>query len=288
MSQALFIDRGERDHREYLHVSFEIGQQSRMIVNCARPCMIFASNSIGGNVTKSGVPTERSCASIPPEHFARTLEEVRHNPPRAGRGIGSGCRCASQRGTARGTRAGHRRFNRILRTRSLGIVTAATGVKLETMGTPRRRTDGVHVGALPPRYSLVLNPYVRERFTKCPGCEAATRVRKLPLVVHVEHAGAPRLVLLNKTCRLCVMCETLIVDRFELEGEIIAAGLSTTGRPPDYVVIGTIDRRTWRRGLGGAAIPDIRDYMADFKKYVKVDVVPAHWGRASGSGPTGV
>jgi hypothetical protein len=84
------------------------------------------------------------------------------------------------------------------------------------------------------------------------------------------------------------MCETLIVDRFELEGEIIAAGLSTTGRPPDYVVIGTIDRRTWRRGLGGAAIPDIRDYMADFKKYVKVDVVPAHWGRASGSGPTGV
>jgi hypothetical protein len=141
------------------------------------------------------------------------------------------------------------------------------------------------MGALPPRYSFVLNPYIRARFTKCPSCEAATRVRKLPLVVHVEHAGGPRLVLLNKTCRLCLMCETLIVDRYELEREIVAAGLSTTGRPPDYVVLSTIDRRTWRRGMDGAALPDIRGHMADFNKYLKVDVVPAHWERASR--PTG-
>ena len=32
-------------------------------------------------------------------------------------------------------------------------------------------------------------------------------------------------MLLNKTCRLCVVCETLIVDRAELENVIIAAGL---------------------------------------------------------------
>src|SRR5438876_9159223 len=88
--------------------------------------------------------------------------------------------------------------------------------------SPRR------LGALPPRYSFVLNPYVRERFTKCPSCDAATRVRKLPLVIHVEHPGVPRLVLLNKTCRLCVICETLIVDQVELESVIIAARLSGT------------------------------------------------------------
>ena len=106
------------------------------------------------------------------------------------------------------------------------------------MGTPRRRTDGVHMGALPPRYSLVLNPYVRERFTKCPGCEASTRSPKNSLWSCMSNMPAHRdSVLLNKTCRLCVMCETLIVDRFEVEGEIIAAGLSTTGKPPDYVVI---------------------------------------------------
>jgi hypothetical protein len=77
------------------------------------------------------------------------------------------------------------------------------------------------------------------------------------------------------------MCETLIVDRYELEREIVAAGLSTTGRPPDHVVLGTIDRRTWRRGKDGAALPDIRGRMADFKKYLRVEVVPAHWERAS-------
>jgi hypothetical protein len=80
------------------------------------------------------------------------------------------------------------------------------------------------------------------------------------------------------------MCETLIVDRVELENVIIAAGLSATVTPPDYVVLGTIDRRTWRRGLGDdASLPGIREHMADFKKYLKVDVVPAHWERSSRS-----
>ncbi len=150
------------------------------------------------------------------------------------------------------------------------------------MDTPPRKTNRRRMGTLPPRYSFVLNPHVRERFTKCPRCDASTRIRKLPLVVHLEHSGGPRLVLLNKTCRLCLICETLIVDRVELESVIIAAGLSATVKPSDYVVLGTIDRRTWRRGLGGdAVLPDIREHMADFKKYLKVDVVPAHWERSS-------
>jgi hypothetical protein len=148
------------------------------------------------------------------------------------------------------------------------------------MAKPRRKTNRLGMGALPPRYSFVLNSHVRERFTKCPSCDASTRVRKLPLVVHVEHPGGPRLVLLNKTCRLCLTCETLIVDRVQLESVIIAADLSAAVKPLDYIVLGTIDRRTWRRGLGGAVeLPDIREHMADFKQYVRVDVVPARWER---------
>ena len=131
------------------------------------------------------------------------------------------------------------------------------------------------MGALPPRYSFVLNPYVRERFTKCPSCNAPTRVRKIPLVIHVDNPTAPRLVLLNKTCRLCLICETLIVGRVDLERVIIATGLSA-GREPGYVVLGTIERRTWRQGLvGDAQLADIREHMADFKRYLKVDVIRA-------------
>jgi hypothetical protein len=134
------------------------------------------------------------------------------------------------------------------------------------------------MGSLAPRYSFVLNPWVRERFTKCPKCAAPTRVRKLPLVIHVNHSGGPRLILLNKTCRLCLLCETLIVHQAELD-HVVAAGLSA-GR--DYVVLGTIDRRTWRRGVvGEAQFADIREHMADFKKYLKVDVIPAHWERSN-------
>jgi hypothetical protein len=85
------------------------------------------------------------------------------------------------------------------------------------------------------------------------------------------------MVLLNKSCRLCVHCETLIVHRAELERVIIAAGLRGIGQP-EYLVLGTIDRRTWRRGLAGnAQLADVRKYMADFKKYLKVDVIRAHW-----------
>jgi hypothetical protein len=138
------------------------------------------------------------------------------------------------------------------------------------------------MGALPPRYSLVLNPHVRERFTKCPSCASPTRVRKIPLVVHVEHPGQPRVVLLNKTCRLCLRCEALIVDQADLEAVIIAVGLCATVTPSGYVVLGTIDRRTWRRGLRhDAELPDIRDHRADFKKCLKVDIIPAHWERSN-------
>ena len=108
------------------------------------------------------------------------------------------------------------------------------------MGKPRRKMNRRRMGVLPPRYSFVLNPHVRERFTKCPSCHASTRIRKLPLVVHVEHPGGPKLVLLNKTCRLCLICETLIVDQAELE-RVIIAGLVTAIKPLDYVVLGTID-----------------------------------------------
>ncbi len=127
-----------------------------------------------------------------------------------------------------------------------------------------RPTRVRRLGSLAARYSFVLNPHVRERFTKCPKCEAPTWARKLPLVIHVNHSDGPRLVLLNKSGRLCLVCETLIVHQVELEHAVAAAGL---GAPREYVVLGTIDRRTWRRGaVGGVHLMDIREHMADFKK----------------------
>ena len=148
-----------------------------------------------------------------------------------------------------------------------------------------RHRSSRRLGALSPRYSFVLNPHIKERFTKCPSCNASTRIRKIPLVVHVGDLDAPRLALLNKTCRLCLRCETLIAHRAELERVIIRAGFAAAVQAQDYVVLGTIDRRNWRQGAAGdAQVLDIREHMADFRKYLKVDVVPAHWERSNTAG----
>jgi hypothetical protein len=92
------------------------------------------------------------------------------------------------------------------------------------------------------------------------------------LVIHVKDFG---LVLLGKTCRLCLRCETLIAHKAELDELLRTVG--NVARP-DYVVLGTVDRPTYRRGLADAAsLEDVKDHMSDFKSYWKVDFTPAGW-----------
>ena len=91
-----------------------------------------------------------------------------------------------------------------------------------TSTTPRRKDQ---MGGLPPRYAFVLSPHANERFTKCPRCETKTHVRKIPLVIHVNHFG---LVLLNKTCRLCLTCEMLVAHQTDLD---ILIGVHAHCRP---------------------------------------------------------
>lgn len=136
------------------------------------------------------------------------------------------------------------------------------------MERTRDRRD--RIGALPPRYAFVLNPHADTKFTKCPRCETKTNVRKLSLIIHVEGFG---LVLLGKTCRLCLQCETLIAHKAELDKLLRAV---VTVSKPEYVVLGTADRRTHRRGLaGGASRDDVRAHTSDFKSYWNVEVTPA-------------
>jgi hypothetical protein len=96
-------------------------------------------------------------------------------------------------------------------------------------------------------------------------------------VIHVNGFG---LVLLNKTCRLCLRCETLVVHQTELDG--VLAGAVGMQRP-EYVVLGTLSRSVYRRGLSAeASLEDVKDQMADFKSYWKVDFTPAGWYSIAG------
>jgi len=88
------------------------------------------------------------------------------------------------------------------------------------------------------RYRFFLNPYDEFACTKCPTCDRPTRVRKFPLVIHID---PDQIFVLNKTCRFCPTCELLIGRKRDIE-PLLAAAFSE--RRPEivgnqYLVIGT-------------------------------------------------
>jgi len=141
----------------------------------------------------------------------------------------------------------------------------------------RARPAQGHIGALSPRYSFALNPYTELRFTVCPGCGSTTRVRRLALAIHVDQFG---MVILRKMCRLCTGCDMVIAHQDELE-PLIAGRLRRLGRSiarRDYLVLGTVDLKVWRRGLtGGVSLDEVVQHMADFRKHMQVEQTGHGW-----------
>ena len=124
------------------------------------------------------------------------------------------------------------------------------------------------IGKKPPRYSFILNPYQDVRFTSCPKCNRKTRLRKLPLVIHVNLLNP---VALNKTCRYCPSCDLLIAHQDEIES--LLAAMFSERKPEvignDYLVIGTLDRADWRRGVETPlTIQDMLEHLHDFKDHL--------------------
>jgi hypothetical protein len=69
-------------------------------------------------------------------------------------------------------------------------------------------------------------------------------------VIHVDSVG---LVTLRKTCRLCVVCEMLITHQHEMDrliDGVVEDGVRSTTQ--EYLVLGTLETRTWRRGFSGS------------------------------------
>lgn len=133
------------------------------------------------------------------------------------------------------------------------------------------------IGQAESRYHFILNPYVDVRFNSCPKCHARTLLRKLALVVHVD---GPALLTLNKSCRYCPRCDILIAHRDELESLLTFA---LEKRKPEligneYLVLGTIDRKTWKRADRGEMRSNetIRE-MHHFKEVLDILWAPAGW-----------
>jgi hypothetical protein len=129
------------------------------------------------------------------------------------------------------------------------------------------------LGKKPPRYSFFLNPYTDARFTHCPKCDRRTGQRKVPLVIHVDPLNP---LALNYTCRYCAFCELLIVHQDKLES--LMAAIFAERNPGiignDYLVLGTLDRPDWKRGLetpwsGG----ELLEHLHDFKRVLSFELI---------------
>lgn len=95
------------------------------------------------------------------------------------------------------------------------------------------------------RHYFFLNPYSDAAFTKCPRCQTSTLVRKFPLVIHIK---PQQIFILNKRCRYCARCDLIIARKSEVETVMTAC---FEERNPeivgnDYLIMGTLEKRTWR------------------------------------------
>jgi hypothetical protein len=138
-------------------------------------------------------------------------------------------------------------------------------------------TEKNRIGKLEPRYRFALNPYTDTRFTRCPNCDEKTRVRKLPLFIHIDPMHP---IVLNKTCRYCPDCDILIVHQDELE-QLLAALLEETAPEVvgnDYLVLGTVERKAWREGVKQPkGIPEMLEHLHEFKEVLTIEYRPAGW-----------
>jgi hypothetical protein len=134
------------------------------------------------------------------------------------------------------------------------------------------------LGKPPARYSFLLNPYRDVRLSKCPQCGRPTHPRKFVLLIHAEGASP---LALGKTCRYCTPCELIIAHEDELDAEL-AHGLAR--RAPDavgreYLVLGTVDRKAWQRGLAGGSQPlkEALQHVREFEQVLRLEVDRGGW-----------
>jgi hypothetical protein len=129
------------------------------------------------------------------------------------------------------------------------------------------------------RHYFFLNPYEDAAFTKCPKCESKTRIRRFPLVIHID---PQQLFLLNKQCRYCTKCDLIIARKSEVES-LMAAALEQSNPQVignDYLVMGVAERKDWRESKKGEMSQgETIERMLVFKDVLNFELAPGGWYR---------
>jgi len=141
----------------------------------------------------------------------------------------------------------------------------------------KNNSSNPNLKQLKQRHRFFLNAYKDCAFTKCPKCETKTKVRKFPLVIHIE---PQQLFLLNKQCKYCPSCDLIIAKKQEIEPLMAAAFIQNNPKiiGNNYVVMGTVDKKDWREGDKNLLSPsEMVGRIYIFKDVWDFEVIPAGW-----------
>ncbi|MCK4294533.1 MAG: hypothetical protein KAY65_15140 [Planctomycetes bacterium] len=129
------------------------------------------------------------------------------------------------------------------------------------------------------RHYFFLNPYQNAAFTKCPKCDSKTKIRKFPLVIHID---PQQLFLFNKQCRYCTRCDLIIAGKSELESLMatVFEKLNPQIIGNDYLVMGVAERSDWQESKKGKLSEgETIERMIVFKDVWNFEFIPAGWYR---------
>ena len=127
------------------------------------------------------------------------------------------------------------------------------------------------------RHYFFLNLYKNEAFTRCPQCGEKTKVRKYPLVIHVEPC---QLLCLNISCKYCEACDLIIGKQSEIENLMSACSeeLDPSIIGNKYVVFGTFDKSDWKQYRQKTTYPqETIDKVYVFKDVKQFEIAKGGW-----------
>ena len=127
------------------------------------------------------------------------------------------------------------------------------------------------------KHYFFLNHYKDSSFTKCPRCNKKTKLRKFPLVIHIE---PNQFLVLNKICKYCTECDLIITKQLEIEtlmaGRFEKVVPSVVGNK--YVVFGTLDKNQWLKYSKTPTDPrEVVNQAYIFKDVLKFELAPRGW-----------
>ena len=135
------------------------------------------------------------------------------------------------------------------------------------------------------RHYFFLNPYENEAFTRCPQCGKKTKLRKYPLVIHIE---PHQLLCLNIGCKYCETCDLIIGKQSAIENLmcVCCENIDASLIGNKYVVFGTFDKSDWKQYSQKVAYPkDTIEKVYIFKDVKQFEVVRGGWVKNNNSNP---